>query len=195
MSWNVSRSGTFRNVSTTVANVFKVYKGGAWKDVARVRTFKTVAGLQGWRDSWLRDPPPGPPPPPPPPSPPPSPAPPPPPPPTVLSVTITPSPLSKTAKNGSGSVGTGIATVSASGGTGPYTYHWELLYWSSTTQPVINSPNAAATTFTQPGMGTDDHQTATFRVTAVDSLSNFGTASLDVSWTTYPWDKYDHSLL
>lgn len=187
MSWNVNRSGTFRTVSTAVANVFKVYVGGAWKDVARVLVYKTYGSPPtiGWRVSWQRDPPPGPPPPPPPPTPPPSPPPPPPPPPTVLSVTITPTSVSGRSNIGGPTVNTGNATAAASGGTGPYTYHWEVISWSAATPPTANAANNAVTYFTQTGMSDEEVDTAQFRVTAIDALGNFGTATVDATFTTF----------
>jgi hypothetical protein len=190
MSWKVSIGGVFKTVAVTYTNVFKVRVGGAWKDVSRVFTYSTYGSPPtiGWRVSWQRDPPPGPPPPPPPPAPPPSPPPPPPPPPTVLSVTITPTATSGRSNIGGPNVATPNVTAAASGGTGPYSYHWELISWSASTPPTAQTPNAAVTSFLQTGMGDDEYDTAQFRVTAVDALNNFGTATINVSFTTFVKD-------
>jgi hypothetical protein len=191
--WKVSIGGVWKTVPTTITNVFKVRVGGAWKDVSRVLVYKTLGDppLSGWRVCWQRDPPPGPPPPPPPPAPPPSPAPPPPPPPTVLSVSIAPTSIAKATKN-SNSVLTGAVTATATGGTAPYSYHWSLDSWTNTFPPTATGPDSATTQFFQDDMGADDDQSAVFRVTVSDALGNVGTASINVEFSTYTFNRNDH---
>lgn len=187
MSVNFSIGGVFKNVSTALATVFKVYVGGAWKDVSRVLVFKTYGTDNGWRVAWQRDPPPGPPPPPPPPAPPPSPAPPPPPPPSVLSVTVTP-------HFATGSVNTGFAggtftvatnnvTAAATGGTGPYQFAWSIIRYDAG-PPVVSSPSAATTHFSLSGMAPDDYETGDANVVVQDSLGNVGSAQIPLIFET-----------
>jgi hypothetical protein len=179
VSLQFSIGGVFKTVSTAFANVFKVRVGGAWKDVSRVRIFKTVAGMQGWRDVWARATVPSPPPPPP------APPPPPPPPPVVITVTLN-APTAYGSKIGAGTVTTSFSTVAtASGGTGPYSYHWEVTSWDYTAPPTATAPDANTSKFTQTGMFSDDSAHATFRVTAVDTIGNIGTAHVDCQWDTF----------
>jgi hypothetical protein len=190
VSWHVSIGGVFKLIATTYTNVFKVRVGGAWKDVARILAYKTYGSPPqiGWRVSWQRDPPPGPPPPPPPPAPPPSPPPPPPPPPAVLDVTITPTPAYKSRKN-SGTVTSPVLTAVVSGGTGPYTCHWDLVSWDHTPPPTFSTPDATTTQVTQDEMFSDDSAYITVRATFVDAYGSVGSATVDITLTTYTWDR------
>jgi hypothetical protein len=94
--------------------------------------------------------------------------------------------------SGSGSTTTSSTTVTASGGTAPYTYSWSLIAHSHpTTNPTINSPFAATTTFSQTNMAEDETYTATFRCTVQDSAAHSTTvdvAARFVDRTSGGWD-------
>jgi hypothetical protein len=83
--------------------------------------------------------------------------------------------------------------VAASGGTTPYTYAWSLIAHSHpTTNPTINSPSSATTTFSQANIGEDETYTATFRCTVNDSAAHSTTVDVTArfvdrtsgGWTT-----------
>ncbi len=171
----VSIGGLFKTVGT--ANVFKVFKGGAWKDVQFVRVWKVINGQGSWKDVWVRAAT----------APAPAPAPvdvPPPAPPIALSVSIIPSDVFGTAY-ATGTVETNRdAIVSVSGGTGPYTYHWGLVNWSANTPPTVQASSEAATRFLQAMPLLNRTETATFSCLVVDSLGNQGSAQVNATWTT-----------
>jgi hypothetical protein len=173
----VFKSGVAKIVDTT--NVFKVRVGGVWKDVVSVRVYKTNGGTVGWRNVWQKSATPPPPPPPPP-----APPPPPPPPPTSLSVSVSP-PSAYGWRNGAGNVFTNDVTATASGGTGPYNYVWELVNWTASTPPGASAPNSDVTHFSQTGLGNGQDVTAQFKVTAVDSLNNIGSAFVNVEFQSF----------
>lgn len=95
-------------------------------------------------------------------------------PPVVVTVTITPGSASGS-RSGAGTVDTNSVTASASGGTGPYTYLWE--YISGDTEINVITPTAATVVF-RATVGIGDIFSATFRVTATDSLANTGTQTI-----------------
>lgn len=110
---------------------------------------------------------------------------------TAFAATVTPTSVSgRTA--GSGSVTTNAATVTASGGTAPYTYSWARIASSHpTTNPTINSPSSATTTFSQANMDEDETYTATFRCTVNDSAAHSTTVDVSarfVDRTSGGWD-------
>ena len=81
--------------------------------------------------------------------------------------------------NGSGTVETDTTTAVASNGTAPYTYAWTLVDHTAAIDPTPGSSATAATTFIQTGMAPATFESATWRVTATDALSN--TATFDVT--------------
>jgi hypothetical protein len=76
-------------------------------------------------------------------------------------------------RSGAGSLTTAAVTASATGGSGSYTYSWARLSGNSYT---VNSPAAAATTFTTT-VTAGQLKLAVYRVTANDGLT---TAFFDV---------------
>lgn len=170
------RSGAWKVVDT--ANIFRVYKGGAWKDITFMRVYRTVGGLAGWREVWA----------PAPPAPPPAPTPPPPAPPApvILNVTITPPEVSgrlfTPGTVQAPKIGNAVANVS--NGTGPYTYVWAPVTWSSSYTPQITASNANATKFTQQIYDAEGYETAIFRCTVQDSLGNIGSATVNAEFYT-----------
>lgn len=99
-----------------------------------------------------------------------------------LSVVASPSSVSKTISSSDGashSVTSPPSTATASGGTGPYTYAWTFL--DGDAGITINSPAAAATSFTAT-LGPDGFKSADFRVTATDTVTR-GTAFFDIDVT------------
>lgn len=58
------------------------------------------------------------------------------------------------------------ATTTASGGTGPYTYEWELVDAAGWT---INTPSAAATSFKSPHVAAYEQEEGTFRCKVTDA--------------------------
>lgn len=169
-------AGVWKLVDTI--NVFKVRVAGAWKDVTFLRVYETTGNppQSGWRDAWLKNAAPPPAPPPPPVDPPPV------VPPVVLNVTISP-----TAVHGSrlhaGLVTTSPAVASVTGGTGPYIYSWTKISWGSIV-PVINSPNAAGTTFSETLPFEEQTENAVFQAYAQDSLGNVGSAQVSAQFIT-----------
>lgn len=178
----VYKSGAWHPVTK-----ISVYHSGAWVEVLRIRAWKTVNGLSGWRDVYIKSGTTPTPSPSPTPSPTPTPA-------VVLSVTITPTTVGGHSNGGPTVVSTAAAS-SASGGTAPYTYHWEITSWSASSPPVINSPDSASTTFTQNGLADDVTATATARVTVVDSKGNVGRASVSLYFNTSTRDLNPRSTL
>lgn len=80
--------------------------------------------------------------------------------------------------SGTVSITSGTLTATASGGTGSgYTYSWAFV--SGGTSITINSPSAAATTFTGTSMSQVSSRVGTVRCTVTDSGSH--TATVDVS--------------
>jgi hypothetical protein len=76
---------------------------------------------------------------------------------------------------GGGAFTTPTRTVTAAGGTAPYTYAWTKVSGDTLT---VNSPTAAATTFTgTPGVG--NTLQAVYRCTVTDNVA--ATATVDVS--------------
>jgi hypothetical protein len=157
-----------------------VYAAGAWREVQRIQsyTLNKADGTIGWREIYKKT---GTTPPPPPP---PAPAPPPPPPPVSLSVTISPT-YAYGSRHGPGNVFTDPVTASTSGGSGPYTYSWEAIYWNGGSPPAAAMPNSATTYFSQADVGNGQVIDAQFKVTAVDSLGNTGAAFIDVTFQAY----------
>lgn len=97
----------------------------------------------------------------------------------ALSVAVNNNPVSGVT-SGTGTAVSNSTTATPTGGTAPYTYAWTLISHNHpTTPPTIGSPAAAATTFTQSGIGSGASYAATFRCTVTDANGN--TASTDVS--------------
>lgn len=89
-----------------------------------------------------------------------------------------------------GTLGTGTAisetvTCTPSGGTGPYTYAWTRISYTSGTAPTSNSAATAATAFTQTGLGPGDTESAVFRCTVTDSLAATATADVTVTFLDF----------
>lgn len=170
-------AGSFKTVGT--ANVFRVFRGGAWKDVEFLRVYKIAGNGQGsWKDAWVRAatvPAPAP-----------APAPAPVPPvPIVLNVAIAPSQVNGVLRNATGLVTTNRdAVVTVSNGTGPYIYTWQRVSWSYSIPPNISLPDAAATRFTQQINEEEATATARFRCLVQDSLGNLGSAEVDATFLT-----------
>ena len=82
-------------------------------------------------------------------------------------------------RSGAGTVTTGSVTVTASGGTGPYTYAWTNVSGDTFT---VTSPTAATTTFSIT-VAVDEVKTAQYRCTVTDSLA--ATYAVDVSVTGF----------
>lgn len=80
-------------------------------------------------------------------------------------------------RSGAGTVTTGSVTVTASGGTGPYTYAWTRVTGETFTPTAATS----ATTAFQITVAAEDVKTAQYRCTVTDSLS--ATYAVDVSVT------------
>lgn len=86
-------------------------------------------------------------------------------------------PLSATASPGTVSgftAGTGTATTDAStctpsGGTGPYSYDWEILFFDGPVTPTALSPTSASSTFRQTSIGTGESYSASIRCLVTDS--------------------------
>ena len=74
---------------------------------------------------------------------------------------------------------TDSTTATPTGGTGPYTYAWTLISYSSGTAPTINSATSATTTFIQTGLGPGGYESAVFRCTVTDSLAATAQADVD----------------
>lgn len=77
------------------------------------------------------------------------------------------------------------ATATPSGGLGPFTYSWQLLSSSVVTNPVINSPASATTTFTATVPDTDMSGTMDCRCTVTDSLGSSAQATIAASFVTF----------
>jgi len=89
-----------------------------------------------------------------------------------------------------GTLGTGTAisatvTCTPTGGTGPYTYAWTRISYTSATAPTINSAATAATGFTQTGLGPAESESAVFRCTVTDSLAATATADVTVTFLDF----------
>jgi hypothetical protein len=82
-------------------------------------------------------------------------------------------------RSGAGTVTTGTVTVTASGGTGPYTYAWTNVSGDTFT-PTI--PTGATTAFSIT-VAVDDVKTAQYRCTVTDSVA--ATYAVDVSVTAF----------
>lgn len=77
-------------------------------------------------------------------------------------------------------VTTNPATATPTGGTGPYTYSWTIVaYTSASAPPNINAGLSATTTFTQSGVSPAMPETATFRCTVTDSVAATASADCD----------------
>lgn len=93
-----------------------------------------------------------------------------------LSVSLSPTSL-YTTRVGNGSVTSAAVTATASGGTG-YTYAWTLISGNSYT---INSPAAAATTFTTT-VSVGFFKSGVYRCTVTDSLGRTAYAEITVEF-------------
>lgn len=100
----------------------------------------------------------------------------------TVSFSVTISPTVTGGSSYTSIVVTGSVTATATGGTGPYSYAWSLGDFTNTTPPSVTSPSSATTTFQQTNVAVDDTDSATFTVTATDSLANTATASISVFW-------------
>jgi hypothetical protein len=80
---------------------------------------------------------------------------------------------------GTGSVTTNSVTVTASGGTGPYTYAWA--YVSGDAVFTAGSPTAVTTTFSGTITSLGQDFTAVWRCTATDSLAATASTTVGVS--------------
>lgn len=95
---------------------------------------------------------------------------------SVSPVTGSASPSSISA-TGTGAITSGSTTVTASGGTGPYTYAWSRISGATI---AITSPSSASTTFSAtPGAGMDVF--ATMQCLITDSLGAVGYVYVNVS--------------
>ncbi len=76
--------------------------------------------------------------------------------------------------SGSGTATTNACAATATGGTAPYTYLWELIPLSSDApvDPTCNAPTSAATTFTQTSMDPSGVYTSTWKITVTDDNGN-----------------------
>ena len=95
--------------------------------------------------------------------------------------------LSFTALSGSGASSTsgaqGPSTATPSGGVSPYTYAWsETANTGASGYTTINSPTAAASTFTTAGVLGQDTGGSTILMTCTDSVGDKAYASLTVAW-------------
>jgi len=94
-----------------------------------------------------------------------------------LTISISPASLYDT-RVGNGNLTSSTATGTGAGGSGTgYTYAWTYVSGDSYT---INSPSAAATTFTT-SLIVGIVKTGTYRCTVTDSLSNTANATIVVS--------------
>lgn len=98
-----------------------------------------------------------------------------------LAVSVTPAFVSGTTR-GTGTATTNSTTASASGGTGPYTYSWALTSHDNVRAPTIGAPATATTNFTQNFIDYGGSYTATFTVTAKDSLGATATTTVTANW-------------
>jgi hypothetical protein len=94
---------------------------------------------------------------------------------TPLSVSISPTSIFST-RVGNGSLTSTSATGTGAGGTGGYTYAWTYVSGDSYT---INSPSAAATTFTT-SLIVGIPKSGTYRCTVTDSSSATANATIVV---------------
>lgn len=69
---------------------------------------------------------------------------------------------------GAGTATTNDTTVTPTGGVPGYTYLWTVGTYSGLV-PIINSPTAATSTFTQSGLSSGEYNFATFICTVTDS--------------------------
>lgn len=166
-SIRVFAEGVLKNVSG-----LKTWVTAAWKPVSSVRVYESGA----WKDVF---PPPAPLPPPAPPAPPSPPT----PPPAPFSVACDTTDVSGRVI-GAGTVVTNAVAVVITGGTAPYVVAWEVANWSNNTSivPIVNSPTATITTFSEPEVPDDDIVTATFRVTVGDALGLIGIAQVNATF-------------
>lgn len=100
----------------------------------------------------------------------------------TLAVTATPLSVSGSCK-GTGHATSGSTTASASGGTPPYTYSWAVTTYENVTAPTVTAPASATTNFTQTDIGYREDYTATFTVTARDSVAATATVVVSAHWS------------
>ncbi len=79
----------------------------------------------------------------------------------------------------SSSATTNPVTVTGSGGTGPYTYAWSLLDYTSAIPPTATAPASATSSFFQTGMIAGDVESSTWRCTVTDA--NGATGFVDIT--------------
>lgn len=79
----------------------------------------------------------------------------------------------------SSSATTNPVTVTGSGGTGPYTYAWSLLDYTSAIPPTATAPTSATSSFFQTGMAAGDVENSTWRCTVTDA--NGASGSVDIT--------------
>jgi hypothetical protein len=98
-----------------------------------------------------------------------------------LAVTATPNIVSGKTR-GQGQAVSATTTAFGSGGTAPYTYSWALLSYTNVTPPTIAAPTSATTSFSQTNIGYNESYSATFQVTAKDSVGATATTTVTARW-------------
>jgi hypothetical protein len=78
---------------------------------------------------------------------------------------------------------TPTTVVTATGGTGPYTYLWTVVEDDALGTPSITSSTSASTTFQSTDLANFTPHTVTFRCTVTDSLAVTGSCDVTVVFT------------